>query len=130
METEEINKDNEISAGKGKSSAGQHKNSIGNSVMSYLRGDFLIAPFYRRQAKLLLLIVVLFILNISNRYSGQKEQLELNALKDTLVHVRYSALVRLSELSSENRQSYIENCLKKKNSDVKISDHAPFVIKK
>lgn len=105
-----------------------NKVSIGNTVMTYLRGDFLIAPFYRRQAKLMLLIVFLFIVNISNRYSGQREQIEIDSLKDTLVHVRYSSLVRLSELSTENRQSYIERCLKKNNSEVKISSHSPFVI--
>ena len=96
--------------------------------MSYLRGDFLIAPFYRRQAKLMLLIVFLFIVNISNRYSGQREQIEINMLKDTLVHVRYSSLVRLSELSTENRLSYIERYLKKNKSEVKISSHSPYVI--
>lgn len=105
-----------------------NKVSIGNTVMSYLRGDFLIAPFYRRQAKLMLLIVFLFIINISNRYSGQREQIEINMLKDTLVHVRYSSLVRLSELSTENRQSYIERYLKKNKSEVKISSHSPYVI--
>lgn len=105
-----------------------NKVSIGNTVMTYLRGDFLIAPFYRRQAKLMLLIVFLFIVNISNRYSGQREQIEIDSLKDTLVHVRYSSLVRLSELSTENRQSYIERCLKKNNSEVKISSHSPYVI--
>lgn len=113
---------------KTKKGANGNKISIGNTVMSYLRGDFLIAPFYRRQAKLMLLIVFLFIVNISNRYSGQKEQIEINMLKDTLVHVRYSSLVRLSELSTENRLSYIERYLKKNKSEVKISSHSPYVI--
>lgn len=113
---------------KPKKGANGNKISIGNTVMTYLRGDFLIAPFYRRQAKLMLLIVFLFIVNISNRYSGQKEQIEINMLKDTLVHIRYSSLVRLSELSTENRQSYIERYLKKNKSEVKISSHSPYVI--
>lgn len=113
---------------KPKKGANGNKISIGNTVMTYLRGDFLIAPFYRRQAKLMLLIVFLFIVNISNRYSGQKEQIEINMLKDTLVHMRYSSLVRLSELSTENRQSYIERYLKKNKSEVKISSHSPYVI--
>lgn len=113
---------------KPKKGANGNKISIGNTVMSYLRGDFLIAPFYRRQAKLMLLIVFLFIVNISNRYSGQREQIEINMLKDTLVHVRYSSLVRLSELSTENRLSYIERYLKKNKSEVKISSHSPYVI--
>lgn len=113
---------------KPKKGANGNKISIGNTVMTYLRGDFLIAPFYRRQAKLMLLIVFLFIVNISNRYSGQKEQIEINMLKDTLVHMRYSSLVRLSELSTENRLSYIERYLKKNKSEVKISSHSPYVI--
>lgn len=113
---------------KTKKNSSGNKISIGNTVMTYLRGDFLIAPFYRRQAKLMLLIVVLFIVNISNRYSGQREQIEINSLKDTLVHMRYSSLVRLSELSTENRQSYIERYLKKNKSEVKISSHSPYVI--
>ncbi len=113
---------------KTKKGSNGNKISIGNTVMSYLRGDFLIAPFYRRQAKLMLLIVFLFIVNISNRYSGQREQIEINMLKDTLVHVRYSSLVRLSELSTENRLSYIERYLKKNKSEVKISSHSPYVI--
>lgn len=113
---------------KPKKGANGNKISIGNTVMTYLRGDFLIAPFYRRQAKLMLLIVFLFIVNISNRYSGQREQIEINMLKDTLVHVRYSSLVRLSELSTENRLSYIERYLKKNKSEVKISSHSPYVI--
>lgn len=106
----------------------QKKTGFLAAFMGIVRGDFLFVQVYKRHGLLLLLIFILAILNISNRYSGQKELIEISNLRDSLKDVRYSALVRLSEVTTEKRQSNIERKLKSLNSDVKISNHTPYII--
>lgn len=100
------------------------------TLFSLLGGDFLLLPFFKRQIKLVLLIVFLLLLYISNRYSAQQEQVEIYLLKDSLMQARYSALARSSELMKESRQSYVQDFLEKSHSDIKISDQSPYVIEK
>lgn len=109
---------------------GEEKKTIKLTLFSLLGGDFLLLPVFRRQIKLVLLIVFLFLIYISNRYSAQQEQVEIYLLKDTLMQARYSALARSSELMKESRQSYVQKFLEKSHSDIKISDQSPFVIEK
>ena len=51
------------------------------SLRSILGGDFLAHDFLRRQGNLLIMIVIMTILYIDNRYSCQMELIELDRLK-------------------------------------------------
>ncbi len=78
------------------------------TLKSILGGDILAHNFLRRQANLIILIVILTILYIDNRYESQREIIEIDRLKKELVDTKYDALTISSELTERSRQSRIE----------------------
>ena len=78
------------------------------SIRSILGGDILANDFFKRQTRLLILIMILTVLYIDNRYSSQQELIEIDKLKKDLVDIKYDALTRSSELMEKSRQSRIE----------------------
>lgn len=95
---------------------------------SLMGGDVLLLPFFKRQLGLIMLIVVLFILYISNRYSAQQEQVQIDKMKEHLVEARYSALAASSELMKESRQSSVQDALDEGHSEVKVSMQSPVML--
>ena len=85
------------------------------SIRSILGGDILANDFFKRQTRLLILIMILTVLYIDNRYSSQQELIEIDKLKKDLIDIKYDALTRSSELMEKSRQSrieeYISSCL-------------------
>ena len=51
------------------------------SIKSILGGDILATDFFKRQANLLILIMILTIFYINNRYESQQEMIEIDRLK-------------------------------------------------
>ena len=51
------------------------------SIRSILGGDILANDFFKRQTRLLILIMILTVLYIDNRYSSQQELIEIDKLK-------------------------------------------------
>lgn len=78
------------------------------SIRSILGGDILANDFFKRQTRLLILIMILTVLYIDNRYSSQQELIEIDKLKKDLVDIKYDALTRSSELMEKSRQSRIK----------------------
>ena len=95
---------------------------------SLMGGDVLLLPFFKRQFKLIVLIVVLAILYVSNRYSAQQEQIEIKKLKAELIDARYMSLSRSSELMKESRQSNVQKVLEDNKSEVKASTQPPILL--
>ena len=91
-------------------------------------GDFLINDFLRRQAMLLLLITIYTVIYISNRYSVQKEMIEIDRLRKELTDIKYDALPRSSELTERTRQSRIEEYVSTEHSNLQTSTAPPYVI--
>ncbi len=108
----------------------EHDEGVKVNLFTLLRGDILLLPFFKRQIKLILLIVFLLIMYISNRYSAQQEQFEINFLKSQLLEARYSALASSSELMRKSRQSNVQDALAKSKSEVKPSTQPPVVLVK
>ena len=102
------------------------KKKKSNSLKSILGGDILATDFFRRQTKLLVLIMVLIIFYIHNRYA--KQQIEIDKLKKELIDIKYDALTRSSELMEKSRQSRIEDYISTKESDLQTSTHPPYLI--
>jgi hypothetical protein len=115
------NKNNEEGARKAK----KH-----TSIKSILGGDVLANDFFRRQSKLIILIVLLSILYIHNRYASQQQQIEIDRLRKELTDIKYDALTRSSELMEKSRQSKIEEYISDKESDLQTSTHPPYIIEK
>ena len=100
------------------------------SVKSILGGDILANDFFKRQTRLLILIMVLTILYINNRYESQQEMIEIDRLKKELTDIKYDALTRSSELMEKSRQSRIEEYISKEESFLETATSRPYLIKK
>ncbi len=118
-ESENLNNDNKTEKAKKHTSL---KNIIG--------GDILATDFFRRQTKLIVLIMVLILFYIHNRYACQQQLIELDKLKKELIDIKYDALTRSSELMERSRQSRIEDYITSKESDLQTSTNPPYLIKK
>lgn len=100
------------------------------SIRSILGGDILANDFFKRQTSLLILIMVLTILYIDNRYTSQQEMIEIDRLKKELTDIKYDALTRSSELMEKSRQSRIEEYISTEESHLETSTSRPYLIKK
>ena len=78
------------------------------SLKNIIGGDILATDFFRRQTRLLVLIMVLILFYIHNRYACQQQMIEIDKLKKELIDIKYDALTRSSELMERSRQSRIE----------------------
>lgn len=99
------------------------------TLRSVLGGDFLAHEFFKRQANLLILIVILTIFYIDNRYSSQQEMLEIDRLKKELVGAKYDALTISSEVTVRSRQSRIEKYIASEGTPLEVSTKPPYLIK-
>ena len=105
------------------------KKKKSNSLKSILGGDILATDFFRRQTKLLVLIMVLVIFYIHNRYASQQHLIEIYKLKKQLIDIKYDSLTRSSELMEKSRQSRIEDYISTKESDLQTSTNPPYLIR-
>ena len=99
------------------------------SLKNIIGGDILATDFFRRQTKLLVLIMVLILFYIHNRYACQQQMIEIDELKKELIDIKYDALTRSSELMEKSRQSRIEEYIATKESDLQTSTNPPYLIK-
>ena len=99
------------------------------SIRSILGGDILANDFFKRQTSLLILIMVLTILYIDNRYECQQEMIEIDRLKKELIDIKYDALTRSSELMEKSRQSRIEEYISSEESPLETATSRPYLIK-
>lgn len=99
------------------------------SLRSILGGEILVHSFLRRQVYLLILIVILTILYIDNRYSSQQELIEIDRLKKELTDIKYDALTISSELTEKSRQSRIEEYISAEGRQLQTAATPPFLIK-
>lgn len=100
------------------------------SWKSIVGGDILATDFFRRQTKLLVLIMVLVIFYIHNRYSCQQQIITIEELKKELTDIKYDALTRSSELMEQSRQSRIEEYIATRESDLQTATTPPYLIRK
>ena len=99
------------------------------SLKSIIGGDILATDFFRRQTKMLVLVMVLVLFYIHNRYACQQQMIEIDKLKKELIDIKYDALTRSSELMERSRQSRIEEYIATKESDLQASTNPPYLIK-
>lgn len=99
------------------------------TLRKILGGDFLTAEMIRRQLWVILLISAFTLVYVSNRYSCQKDMLEINELNDKLKDAKYRALASSSELTEMSRESNVLEMLQNnKDSILKIASQPPYII--
>lgn len=101
------------------------------SLRDFLGGDILARGWIRRQMGLFVLLVVLTLLYITNRYSAEQELLEIDTLKKEYEEIKYRALTRSSELTERSRQSQLEQMMRHTADSVLTAPkEAPFKLHK
>ena len=99
------------------------------SLRKILGGDLLNTATIRRQVWLFLLIGSFCILYIANRYSCQKDIIEIDKLQAELSDAKYKALSSSSQLTEKSRMSNVIDILKNnKDSALKIASQPPYII--
>jgi len=96
----------------------------------WLNGGFLTEDFVGKQSKLLLLIFVLIIIFISNRYYCSKKLTEMDNLKKELVVLKNVQVDLNSRLTKMSRQTQIEELLKEKGIALTKSNTTVYKIRK
>lgn len=99
------------------------------SVNFILDGSFLNTHFLRQQYKFLLLLVLMLIIYIGNRYTLTRKIAEVDALGKELTKLRYEVLVHRSHLMQESRQSHIYHLVEEKGLELKSTSQAPYRLK-
>lgn len=99
------------------------------TLRKILGGDILTARLIRSQIWLIVLIVLFVIFYISNRYSVQKDLLEIDRLNIELKDAKYKALSSSSMLTEKSRESHVIKLLKNsKDSTLKMPNQPPYII--
>lgn len=100
------------------------------TLREILGGDYLLGSFLRKNIWFILLLVLLGIFYISNRYAAQQEILEEEDLRHELIEKKNYALTQYAELTMKSRQSSIERKLKLLgDSLLKSATDPPFIIR-
>ena len=99
------------------------------TLRKILGGDILTAQIIRKQIWLFVLIVFFVIIYISNRYSIQKDLIELDQLQKELQDTKYKALSTSSQITEKSRESNVLEVLKhSKDSILHIATQPPYII--
>lgn len=100
------------------------------TLREILGGDILTKEVIRSQIWVIILIVVITIIYIGNRYESQKEMIEIDNMTKELQDAKYKALSSSSILTERCRESKVLEVLKNnKDSVLHIADQPPFIIK-
>lgn len=92
-------------------------------------GDILNTSTIRRQIWLLLLIVLFIVIYISNRYSCQRNLIEIDKLQTELKDARYKAQTTNNRFIEMSRESRVLEQLKAcKDSTLHMSNQPPYLI--
>ena len=99
------------------------------TLRKILGADILTAHIIRRQIWLLILVVFFIIIYISNRYSIQKDLIEIDQLQKELQDAKYKALSSSSQITEKSRESNVLDMLKNnKDSILHIATQPPYII--
>lgn len=99
------------------------------TLRKILGGDILTAQMIHDNIWLFVLIVFFVIIYISNRYSVQKDLLELDRLNTELEDAKYRALSSSSNLTEKSRESHVLEMLKNSpDSALRQPDKPPYII--
>lgn len=99
-----------------------------SNFREFINGSILNKNFIRKQIKLFLLILVLFIYHVDNRYRCEKKISEEVKLKKELQDIKFESLTISAQLTTLGRRTYVLDYIKNKGIDLKESSIAPVVI--
>lgn len=99
-----------------------------STVRDVLNGNILTKRFIRKQYPLLILLAVLSIFYIDNRYTSEKQITRVTDLKKNIQDAKYESLTISAELMEITRLSNIISLLRSKGMDLEPGNTPPIVI--
>lgn len=87
-----------------------------------------IGAFLRRQFPFLLMVLLMILLYIGNRYDSQCDLARIEKLKSELVDIRYQALNTTSDVSAKSKPSYIEKTVGNGSNGLHSAERSPYRI--
>lgn len=99
-----------------------------SSVRDILNGNILTNRFIRKQYMLVLMLVVLSIFYIDNRYTSEKQLKQVAELKKQIQDAKYESLTISAELVEISRQSNVYKLLQERGIPVKPGNTPAIVI--
>lgn len=104
--------------------------NIKKSIMYVVGGTILTEDFFLKNTRFMLVIFVIIVLYISNRYSCISEMAEIESLRKELKDAKFESLTISSSLTAMSRQVQVESLLKKNGIDLIIPTDPVYKIKK
>lgn len=93
-----------------------------------LGGEFLLT-FVRRQAWVIILVVLITTAYVAVRYQCQQDAIDISQLEKDLVNAKFEALSSSSNLTRMSRQSNVQKMLSAQDSiTLEKSDQPPYII--
>ncbi len=100
------------------------------SFLYVLGGGILKEDFIVRHTRMIILIVILILFFIGNRYTCLQKLREIDRLQQELRDVRFEALSISSELTGNSRQSQIEVLIEEQGIDLEGAKTPPYELEK
>lgn len=95
-----------------------------------LGGDIFSASWFKRQVKFFVLVILMIIAYITNRYASQAAMIKIDNLEKELTEIRFESITRSSQLMQRTRESKVLEYLKTTgDSTLTIPTQPPFVLK-
>ncbi len=95
-----------------------------------LQGRVISTEWIFKHWKRILIVAILIIIYISNRYTCQMKISEIGSLQRELANIRYEALTISSELMGNSRQSQVKEMIKEKGLNLEESKQPPYKLSK
>lgn len=99
-----------------------------NHVKDVLSGNVLVRDYLVRHIPYIILLVILAIFYIANRYKNEKIAIEEQALKEDLKNLRSESITTAAELMRISRQSEVVKLVKDKGINLEESTVPPKII--
>lgn len=99
-----------------------------SSLRDILNGNILTSRFIRKQYMLVVMLVVLSIFYIDNRYTSEKQIKQVAELKKQIQDAKYESLTISAELVEISRQSNVYKLLQERGIPVKPGNTPAIVI--
>lgn len=99
-----------------------------NPVKDVLTGNVLVRGYLVKHIPYIILLVVLAIFYIANRYKNEKIAIEEQKLKEDLKNLRSESITTAAELMRISRQSEVVKLVKERGMDLEESTVPPKII--
>jgi cell division protein FtsL len=93
---------------------------VKNRVMRVLSGAILTEGFFVENIRFFVVIIIIVILYISNRYSCISKMAEIETLKTELKDAKYESLTISSQLTGMSRQGQVRSLIEKNGLDLNV----------